>query len=235
MSDLRLDYCSHEAARYSVMRWHYSRRMPKAKLVRIGVWENEMFRGAIIFGVGANRHLASQFGLEAIEACELTRVALAPGREHPTSKCIAISLKLLKRQSPGLRVVVSFADTAQGHLGIVYQATNWAFLGTTEQSYFKIHGRVVHPRTVYDRFGRGGQSISWLREHVDPNADRVEMSSKLRYAFALDRAMRRQLESIAQPYPRRGRSDTSDTPGDPPGEGGATPTRPLHSTTASTS
>lgn len=36
---LRLDFCSHEAAKHSVFRWHYSRCMPAGKLVRIGVWE----------------------------------------------------------------------------------------------------------------------------------------------------------------------------------------------------
>ena len=69
------------------------------------------------------------FGLESTEACELVRVALAPGRHHPTSQCLAQSLKLLRRQSPGLRLVVSYADTKEGHLGIIYQATNWLFLG----------------------------------------------------------------------------------------------------------
>ncbi len=43
---LHLDFCSHEAAKYAVMRWHYSRRMPKSKLVRIGVWEDEKFVGS---------------------------------------------------------------------------------------------------------------------------------------------------------------------------------------------
>jgi hypothetical protein len=56
------------------------------------------------------------------------------------------------------------------------------------------------------------------------------MAPKLRYVFPLDRAMRRQFAPQALPYPKRGRSDTSDAPGDHPGEGGATPTRPLHST-----
>ena len=60
---LHLDFCSHEAAKYAVMRWHYSRRMPKSKLVRIGVWEDKKFSGAIIYGLGANRHLARPFGL----------------------------------------------------------------------------------------------------------------------------------------------------------------------------
>jgi hypothetical protein len=224
---LHLDFCSHEAARYAVMRWHYSRTMPTAKLVRIGVWEEKKFRGAIIYGIGANRHLARPYGLAPTEACELVRVALAPGREHPTSQCVAVSLKLLKRQSPGLRLVVSFADSGQGHVGTLYQAGGWLFLGTSEQGYLKILGKVVHPRTVYDRYGPGGQSVPWLQANVDPKAERVEMAPKLRYVFPLDKAMRRQLQPQALPYPKRGRSNTSDAPGAQPGEGGATPTRPL--------
>jgi hypothetical protein len=122
MSDLRLDFCSHDAARHSVQRWHYSRLMPKAKLVKVGVWEDGRFVGAIIYGLGANRHLCRPFGLRDTEACELVRVALAPGREHPTSQCVAISIKLLRRQSPGLKLVVSYADAGQGHVGTIYHA-----------------------------------------------------------------------------------------------------------------
>ena len=48
-----------------------------------------------------------------------------------------------------------------------------------------------------------------------------------KYVYAFDKTLRRKLEPLAQPYPR-GRSDTSDTPGDQPGEGEAASTRPLH-------
>ena len=53
----RLDFCLQAAARHATSRWHYSRSMPASKLVRIGVWEDEVFRGAILYGVGANRHI----------------------------------------------------------------------------------------------------------------------------------------------------------------------------------
>lgn len=69
--------------------------MPASKLVRFGVWENEKFRGVILYGSGANRHLSKPFGLKHTEACDLVRVALVPGRIYPTSKCLAISLKLV--------------------------------------------------------------------------------------------------------------------------------------------
>ncbi len=227
MKDLRLNFCSHEAARHAVLRWHYSRAMPAAKLVRIGVWEERKFVGAILYGSGANRHLSRPFGLKSTEGCELVRVALASNREHPTSRCLAISLKILKRQSPGLQLVVSYADTKEGHLGTIYQATNWLYLGSSAQPYLKVRGKIEHPRSLYDRYGRGGQQLAWLRQNVDPNAERVAMKPKLKYVYCFSRELRRELEAKSKPYPKRGRSDTSDTPGLPPGKGGATPTRPL--------
>ena len=231
-SGLHLDFCSHEAAKYAIRRWHYSRAMPSSKLVRFGVWEDEKFSGAVIFGIGANRHLARPFSLADTEVCELVRVALAPGRQHPTSQVVAIALKLLKRQSPGLRLVVSYADLAQNHRGVIYQAGGWLYLGTSEQSYLRIHGRIVHPRTVYDRYGRGGQSVPWLRENVDPKAERVEMAPKLRYAMPLDKALRRQLTPQALPYPKNAAEvNPGDTSGVQPEEAGSSPSRPLQSTT----
>ena len=231
---LHLDWCSHEAAKHAVMRWHYSRKMPAGKLAKVGVWEAKRYVGVILYGLGANRHLASPFDVEKTEACELVRVALAPGRHSPTSQAVAVSLRMLKRQSPGLRVVVSYADLGEGHIGTLYQAGGWIFIGASEQSYLKVLGKVEHPRSLYDRYGRSGQSVPWLQKHVDPRAERVPMAPKLKYAMPLDKAMLRQLEPQAQPYPKlpsdkptSGRSDTSDTPGAQPGKGGATPTRPL--------
>ena len=40
---LKLDWCSHEAATFAVMHWHYSKAMPKSKLAKVGVWEDGKF------------------------------------------------------------------------------------------------------------------------------------------------------------------------------------------------
>ena len=235
MAKLKLDWCSHDAARHAVMRWHYSRAMPAAKLVRIGVWEDKRFAGVILYGSGANRHIARPYGLKSTEVCELVRVALAPGREHPTSKCLAISLRMVKRQSPGLKLIVSYADTKEGHLGTIYQATNWIYLGGSTQPYLKIKGQIVHPRTVYEWYGKGGQKIEWLRANVDPNAERIAMKPKLKYVYVFDKALRAELARQAKPYlkddlkePRAG-SIAGDALTDQVREGGSIPTSALHS------
>lgn len=87
-----------------------------------------------------------------------------------------------------------------------------------------------HPRTLYDRYGRNGQSIPWLRDNVDPRAERVAMAPKLKYVYPLDKSLRRKLQDVALPYPKSAAEVTpGDTSGDQPGEGGSSPTQPLHS------
>ena len=208
------------------MRWHYSKRMPKSKMVRVGVWERGAFRGVILFSYGATPEIGSPFGLTQVEICELTRVAMM-AHEAPISRMIAIAIKMLRKQSPGLRLVVSFADMAQGHHGGIYQAAGWLYLGAKEYHAYRVNGVVVHPRTLYDRYGVGGQSVPWLRSHVDLKAERIRNGVKHKYAFPLDAEMRSRIAGLSQPYPKRAGSIATDALAHQAGEGGVTPTPAL--------
>ena len=101
-------------------------------------------------------------------------------------------------------------------------------MGISEQSYIRVLGQVVHPRTLYDRYGPGGQSIPWLRENVDPKACRVEMAPKLKYVWPLEKKLRHELEAQARPYPKSADEATGVAAGVQPVQGGSIPTRPLH-------
>jgi hypothetical protein len=192
--------CSHDAAKHAVLNWHYSKVMPSGKLIKFGVWENERFVGAIIYGRGATPELGSPYGLDQTEVCELVRVAL---RDHatPVSQLIASTIKQLHATNTGLRLIVSFADTAQGHHGGIYQAGNWLYLGQSLHHRIKLNGKLIHPRSLGAKYGKGGQSIPWLRKNVDPTAERVEVPGKHRYVYPLDKQMRRKLTTHSQPYP----------------------------------
>ena len=73
---LKLDWCSREAAKYAVEHWHYSKSLPSCDLITVGVWEDEVFIGAVIYSRGANPNLNKPYGLKKTEVCELARVAL---------------------------------------------------------------------------------------------------------------------------------------------------------------
>ncbi len=149
---LRLNFCSREAASFAVKAWHYSRTMPVGRLVCVGAWEAGAFVGAVVFGRGASSEIASPFGLQQSDVCELCRVALGP-HQTPTSRIVSIAVRLLRQQSPGLRLIVSYADPEHGHHGGIYAAMNWLFIGTTNsESLIRLNGCLLHPRTVASRY-----------------------------------------------------------------------------------
>jgi hypothetical protein len=224
VSALHLAWCSHDAASFAVRAWHYSRSIPTGKLVRVGVWEDGRFIGAVLFSRGNSPHIGSPYALQQIEVCELTRVALGP-HQAATSRIVAIALRLLRRQSPGLRLIVSFADPRHGHHGGIYQAAGWLYVGLTgRECVIRLHGRLIHPRSVSSRWGC--RRIAWLRQNVDATVDRVVTAPKHKYLFPFDSDLRAQLVSLVRPYPKRPKEQAPAL--SLAGLDGAIPIRPLH-------
>ena len=219
---LRLDWCSHAAAKYAVEHWHYSRRMPAGKMVRIGVWENERFIGCVLFGRGANNNIGKAYGLDQTEVCELVRVALG---DHvcAVSRIGSIAIRMLRSLAPRLRLLVSYADPAHGHHGGIYQAMGWVYSGVSEGTHQIVlpNGQRMHKRSARAKYGTNDAALLggvW-----------VYPEQKHKYIYPLDDAMREQIAPLAKPYPKRPRAERigSDAPGDHPGEGGAVPTSAL--------
>lgn len=201
-SRCRIDWASHAAAKFACARWHYSRRLPVFGTVKFGVWEDETFVGVVIFSRGATPQIGSPYGLPKTQICELTRVALRHDHRTPVSRVVAICLRLLRRYAPGLRLVVSFADEANGHHGGIYQAGGWIYAGASSTHAYEVNGVVEHPKTLHSRYGKGGQSIPWLQRNVDGNAKRINVGLKHRYLMPLDDDMRRTVVPLSKPYPR---------------------------------
>jgi hypothetical protein len=232
--ELKVDWCSHAAAEYAVEHWHYSRAMPCGKRLCIGAWEDGRFIGAVVFGSGAgNATDGRRFGLSrSFQVAELVRVALHR-HEAPVSRIVAIAVRLLRKQSPGLRLIISFADPLHGHTGAIYQAGNWVYVGQTSRAklYVDALGRPHHERAVSvtglkKQFGR----YTPCMRPEDAKAI-VHQPGKHIYLMPLDDEMRARVLPLAQPYPKRARSETSDTSATHAEEGGATPTLALQEVT----
>ena len=227
-ADFRIDWATHAAAKYACENWHYSGCIPVGKLVKVGAWEQGKFIGVVLFGRGASPSLGKRFGTGQDECVELVRIALTD-HTTPVSRIMKLAIGWLKKSNPKIRLIVSFADSEQGHHGGIYQATNWVYTDSQPTHEYELLGKRWHPKSLHSKYGVGGQSIPWLRANIDPNARRVISKIKHRYLMPLDAKMRERILPMSKPYPKRVRSDTSDTPGDQPGEGGAAPTLTLHS------
>jgi len=217
-AELKLDWCSHEAAKYAVEHWHYSKSLAAGKLVKIGVWENKKFIGVVLFAWGANRNIGSPYGLKQIEVCELVRVALT---KHltPVSRILAIAMKMLHSQSPGVKLIVSYADQNQDHHGGIYQAGNWVCVGTSKpQDSALLNGRVVHKKTIHSKYG----SLKGI--------ERISLLSKHKYLYPLTPEMKAKIEPLRKPYPKRAIVKGSQQAN--ADNGGSLPTRSLQSSQA---
>jgi hypothetical protein len=215
-ADLRIDWATHEAAKYACENWHYSKSLPVGKMVKIGAWEGGRFIGVVIFAWGMNRNLGSPYGLGISECCELVRVALT---RHKTqvSRIVKIALAFLKSKSPGLKMIVSFADPEQGHSGGIYQAGNWVYAGRSPGGFeWVLNGKRLNKRAFTgQQFGGGSASVA----KVPKGAVKRKICGKHRYLMPLDDAMRKQIQSLAKPYPKCVTSAGSGTLGNPAEKG----------------
>jgi len=208
-ADLKIDWATHEAAKYACENWHYSGCLPVGKLVKVGAWENGKFIGVVLFGRGATPNLGKPYGLGQTECVELVRVALT-NHQTPVSRIMRFALKWLKQSNKNIRLVISFADADQNHHGGIYQATNWVYNGRGDKAkFYMINGKKTHPRSI----GAAGyvQNIDGARK-IDPYAYVIECSGKHRYLMPIDKEMAKQIAALAKPYPKREKQAMASSP-----------------------
>jgi hypothetical protein len=141
---------------------HYAKRIPQI-MFAFGLYDDGQLVGVVTYGIPASPSLCMGIcGKEySDKVLELNRVCLLNNDKNESSFLVSNSIKLLPKPT----IVVSYADTGQGHVGYVYQATNFLFTGTTKE-----------------RTDMGGRDGKHSRHSKDPSI-RVFRSSKHRYVY----------------------------------------------------
>ena len=214
--DLPLDPSSYRAGEISyadvkrvLSEAHYIGR-PGSTSVRLGLWIDDKLAGVITYGTIPRPNSRAICGPDyQANVLELTRLALYDWAPHNSeSWFIAQSFKYLRAHRPDILILISYADGRHGHVGTIYQATNWIYTGssTGDVVYLCDDGRTLHPRTV---------GFSGL-----PPGRWVPAGNKYRYVQFLGtpgqrRTLRRQLRWKPQPYPKIDYAATHDRRVDP--------------------
>ena len=209
-ADLRIDWATHAAAKYACENWHYSGCLPMPPLVKIGVWENGKYIGCVLFGRGASPKLGAAYGLKQTQCVELVRIAMTD-HSSPVSRIVRLAVLFLKKNSPELRLIVSFADPSAGHHGGVYQAGNWVYCGQSAKKFDYIGpdgktylSRQVSESGVVRQFGK----VTKVYKRSECKA--VPVPGKHRYLMPLDAEMRERILPLAKPYPKRAKQAMTD-------------------------
>jgi len=133
--------------------------------------------GVVVYGTPASSALRKGLcGVEHVNnVYELTRLWVDDSvPKNGESFLIGNTLRLLDKE-----IVVSFADTAQDHYGVVYQATNWIYTGlSAKRTDWTVAGIDKHGHTWADKY-----TAAEMRELFGDRFSLVQRSRKHRYIF----------------------------------------------------
>ena len=128
---------------------HYSRRA-SIFWAGFGLEEDGQITGVVVYGQPSPPIQKHAFVDRDFRLYELARVVVQSKTKNASSFLVANSLKLLE---PKPCAVISYADMEQNHCGIIYQATNWIYTGSTKShdKAYIVDGKRTHPMTLRDK------------------------------------------------------------------------------------
>ncbi len=185
-----LKKASTKAVRYSCMNFHYAKIVPISVIAYSVFNDKGEWCGCITFGYGAGNKFAVAYGVIQGEYLELSRMALN-GKQESTSKALAVAIRLIKKDCPAIRLLISYADKGQKHYGTIYQATNWLFVAESKSSGNEVFykGKWVHDR-----------GPNALPKAIREKLKYRKKSGKIKYLYPLDKEMRIFCEPMIKPY-----------------------------------
>jgi hypothetical protein len=181
-----LHFCVKEidmpVAKPFVLQWHYSKLCPAGK-VYFGLYDNDQLIGVAVYGDPAMRNQKKTWNID-IELRRLCLTDSAP--KNSESKFISITLRLLKKK--GFKRVLSMADANFGHIGTIYKASNFKYMGRSRgggTGEVLLDGLAVHGRTLGHQYGT--RSFKKLKSLLGDRVTFVKRERKHVYIYDLER------------------------------------------------
>ena len=124
-----------------VKKHHYSGKVVPNSQLHFGCFLDGKLHGVMSYGPSTdkNKIIPLVKGTKWNEFIELNRMAfddILP--RNSESRCIGYSLKLLKKQAPHIKWVISFADGCQCGDGTIYRASNFKLTGIKQNTGMRI-------------------------------------------------------------------------------------------------
>jgi hypothetical protein len=136
-----------DRAKPFIVHAHYAKRMPIV-VYAFGLFEDGLLVGCVTYGRPSTPQVAKSV-CPSNPACvyELNRLVVVTKSENAASFLVSHSLKML----PPSLVIVSYADGAYGHVGYIYQATNFYYCGLVKahDAEYIWNGHKYHPRVLH--------------------------------------------------------------------------------------
>jgi hypothetical protein len=180
---------------------HYAKRMPSISYA-FGLYDDDSLVGICTFGSPPSPSLCVGVCGEEHKSkvVELNRLILETDKPNSASFLVSQSLKLLPKPS----IVVSYADTKQGHVGYIYQATNFLYTGLSASRVdWAVKGlEHMHSKTLSE-----GMTLETMMAKYGDKFYHKERDRKHRYIIFTGsknqkKKLNKQLKYVTSDYPK---------------------------------
>ena len=127
MKDIKIKLIKKKDADKIIIKHHYSQKVTTNSQLNFGVFQNNVLLGALQYGPSIDKRRVSQsIGVNMNEYLELNRLAICDTLgKNAESRCLGITLRIIKKKYPHIRCILSFADACQCGDGAIYRASNF--------------------------------------------------------------------------------------------------------------
>jgi len=133
-----------------VKKTHYSGKVVPNSTLHFGCFLDNKLHGVMQYGPSINKkgtiNLVEGTGWN--EFIELNRMAFDDYLpKYSESRCIAISIKLIKKNAPQIKWIISFADGTQCGDGTIYRASGFKLVGIVDNTALRMNpktGEAMH-------------------------------------------------------------------------------------------
>ena len=211
VKDIRIKPIKPKDANRIIKKLHYSGKVTPNSQVHFGIFLDGKCGGAIQFGPSLDkskiRGLVKGTGWN--EFMEINRMATAEWMPKNTeSRSLSVSLKILKKEYPHLKWIISYADATQSGDGAIYRACGFVLtkIKKNDRLYKMPDGEVAHginmtdsnlSQVVKENGWKGGETE---KEFVERIGAEPLVGFQLRYIYFLDEDYRDRLTVEEIPY-----------------------------------
>jgi len=167
-----------------VKKHHYSGKVVPNSTLHFGCFLDNKLHGVMQYGPSINKkgtiNLVKGTGWN--EFIELNRMAFDDYLpKYSESRCIAISIKLIKKNAPQIKWIISFADGTQCGDGTIYRASGFKLVGIVDNTALRIN-----PKT--------GEAMHVIQAHHKKISSEFRnwkafKGKQLKYIYLIDKSM----------------------------------------------
>lgn len=209
--DIRVKVIPAKIANDFVKKHHYSGKVASNSQLHFGAFLNGVLHGVLSYGPSLDKRnmLGIVKGTGWNQFLELNRMAFDDSLpKNSESRCISISIRLIKKNAPHIKWIVSFADGTQCGDGTIYRASGFFLTQINQNStiYEFPDGERVTNLSIklardwqVKRWGREVHGEAALRKAKSEGAKKVS-GFQLRYIYFLDPTYKDKLTCPILPF-----------------------------------